>query len=106
MAKKSKIKTLTKSDISDKLFQFLGYSKRRCAKYVDMMFNIMRAQLRSGNQLKLSKFGNFILKDKKARRGRDPQTGEEITIKKRRVVTFHPSPVLKNMVNKKRRRLW
>ncbi len=92
---KRKRKTIIKSDIYKELYEQIGYSRKYTHKLVDSIFHIIRNKLCSNHNVKLSGFGNFLLKDKKARLGRDPKTGEKITIKKRRVVVFHPSPVLR-----------
>ena len=102
--KAKKLKTFTKADICADLYNKIGYSKKHSADMVDAVFNMLNSQLSSNRHIKLSGFGNFILKDKKARAGRNPQTGKKMTIKKRRVVLFHPSPVLRKMVNSKSRR--
>lgn len=100
MSQKDKMKTLTKADIYADLYRKIGYSKKEATHLVNSVFDIIRDTLRSGSHVKLSGFGNFILKDKKARLGRDPKTGEKITIKARRVVIFHASPLLKKRVSK------
>jgi integration host factor subunit alpha len=86
---------LTKADIADQLFEELGLNKREAKEVVDLFFERIRQSLESGEQVKLSGFGNFDLRDKTQRPGRNPKTGEEIPISARRVVTFRPGQKLK-----------
>jgi integration host factor subunit alpha len=86
---------LTKADIADQLFEELGLNKREAKEVVDLFFERIRQALESGEQVKLSGFGNFDLRDKTQRPGRNPKTGEEIPISARRVVTFRPGQKLK-----------
>ena len=90
--------TLTKADLADLLFEKVGLNKREAKEIVEMFFEEIRAALESGNQVKLSGFGNFDLRDKNQRPGRNPKTGEEIPISARRVVTFRPGQKLKARV--------
>ena len=89
---------LTKADMAEHLFEELGLNKREAKELVEMFFEEIRAALEDGRQVKLSGFGNFDLRDKKQRPGRNPKTGEEIPIKARRVVTFRPGQKLKARV--------
>ncbi len=89
---------LTKADMAEKLYDELGLNKREAKEIVEMFFEEVRAALESGNQVKLSGFGNFDLRDKNQRPGRNPKTGEEIPITARRVVTFRPGQKLKARV--------
>ncbi len=89
---------LTKADISERLFNELGLNKREAKEIVELFFEEIRTALESGNQVKLSGFGNFDLRDKSSRPGRNPKTGEEIPITARRVVTFRPGQKLKARV--------
>ena len=98
---KNKIKTLTKADIYLDLYSKIGYSRQRSAELVNSVFDIIKNKLCSNHNVKLSGFGNFLLRDKKARIGRDPKTGREIVIQERRVLVFHPSPLLRKKVNNK-----
>ena len=91
---------LTKSDMADMLFEELGLNKREAKEIVEMFFEEIRASLESNEQVKLSGFGNFELRDKGERPGRNPKTGEEIRISPRRVVTFKPGQKLKARVEK------
>ena len=86
---------LTKADIAVMLFDELGLNKREAKELVDCFFEEIRDSLANGRQVKLSGFGNFDLRDKSQRPGRNPKTGEEIPITARRVVTFRPGQKLK-----------
>lgn len=86
---------LTKADLADKLYEELGLNKREAKEMVELFFEEIRQTLASNNQVKLSGFGNFDLRDKRERPGRNPKTGEEIPISARRVVTFKPGQKLK-----------
>jgi integration host factor subunit alpha len=88
-------KALTKADIAEMLFEELGLNKREAKEIVEMFFEEIRHSLESNEQVKLSGFGNFDLRDKRQRPGRNPKTGEEIPISARRVVTFRPGQKLK-----------
>jgi integration host factor subunit alpha len=89
---------LTKAEMAEKLYEELGLNKREAKEIVEMFFEEIRTALESGNQVKLSGFGNFDLRDKNQRPGRNPKTGEEIPITARRVVTFRPGQKLKARV--------
>ena len=89
---------LTKAEMAESLFNELGLNKREARELVEMFFEDLRAALASGEQVKLSGFGNFDLRDKNQRPGRNPKTGEEIQITARRVVTFRPGQKLKARV--------
>ena len=94
MRKKRK-KTLTKLDISEAVYDKIGYSKRYCEELVDDFFEMIKDQLKKGQGVQIHGLGKFILKNKKARRGRNPQTGRALTIKARRVLLFHASETFK-----------
>ena len=89
---------LTKADLSEKLHEELGLNKREVKDIVELFFDEIRTALESGNQVKISGFGNFDLRDKSERPGRNPKTGEELPISARRVVTFRPGQKLKQRV--------
>jgi len=89
---------LTKAAIAEKLFDELGLNKREAKEVVEMFFGEVRKSLIDNDQVKLSGFGNFGLRDKKERPGRNPKTGEDIPISARRVVTFRPGQKLKAKV--------
>ena len=92
--------TLTKAELADLLFEQLGLNKREAKDMVETFFEEIRAALENGDSVKLSGFGNFQLRNKPQRPGRNPKTGEEIPITARRVVTFHASQKLKALVEK------
>ena len=89
---------LTKADLAENLFEKLGYSKRDAKETVEAFFEEIRKALENGEQVKLSGFGNFDLREKNERPGRNPKTGEDIPISARRVVTFRPGQKLKARV--------
>ncbi|MCW8829549.1 MAG: integration host factor subunit alpha [Gammaproteobacteria bacterium] len=89
---------LTKAAIAEQLFEELGLNKREAKELVEQFFEEIRVALENGYQVKLSGFGNFDLRDKNERPGRNPKTGEEIPITARRVVTFRPGQKLKARV--------
>jgi integration host factor subunit alpha len=90
--------TLTKADLADLLFEQVGLNKREAKDMVEAFFEEVRTALEAGDSVKLSGFGNFELRKKSERPGRNPKTGEEIPITARRVVTFHASQELKGKV--------
>ena len=89
---------LTKSELADSLFFQLGLNKREAKEFVDRVFEEVKTSLEAGQPVKLSGFGNFELRDKNQRPGRNPKTGEEIPISARRVVTFRPGQKLRAQV--------
>ncbi|MBX3618247.1 integration host factor subunit alpha [Nitrosomonas sp.] len=91
---------LTKAELADLLFENVGLNKREAKDMVESFYEEVRAALQSGEGVKLSGFGNFQLRAKPQRPGRNPKTGEEIPITARRVVTFHASQKLKALVEK------
>ncbi|MBR7781394.1 integration host factor subunit alpha [Undibacterium luofuense] len=91
--------TLTKAELAELLFEHVGLNKREAKDMVETFFDEIRDALERGESVKLSGFGNFQLRDKPQRPGRNPKTGEEIPITARRVVTFHASQKLKGMVD-------
>lgn len=90
--------TLTKAELATLLFEKVGLNKREAKEMVEVFFEEVRTALERGDSVKLSGFGNFQLRDKPQRPGRNPKTGEEMPITARRVVTFHASQKLKAMV--------
>ena len=89
---------LTKAEMAERLYEELGLNKREAKEMVEMFFEEIRESLVHNEQVKLSGFGNFDLREKNPRPGRNPKTGEEIPISARRVVTFRPSQKLKERV--------
>jgi integration host factor subunit alpha len=92
--------TLTKAEIVESLFEKVGLNKSEAKNMVESFFEEISKRLEEKEDVKLSGFGNFQLRDKAPRPGRNPKTGEDIPITARRVVTFHPSPKLKDLVEK------
>ncbi|VBQ68328.1 integration host factor subunit alpha [Burkholderia pseudomallei] len=90
--------TLTKAELAELLFDSVGLNKREAKDMVEAFFEVIRDALENGESVKLSGFGNFQLRDKPQRPGRNPKTGEAIPIAARRVVTFHASQKLKALV--------
>ena len=90
--------TLTKANLAERLYDELGLNKRESKEFVELFFEKIRQALENGESVKLSGFGNFDLREKNPRPGRNPKTGEEIPISARRVVTFRPSQKLKERV--------
>jgi integration host factor subunit alpha len=91
---------MTKADIVETVYEKVGgFSKREAIDIVEAVFETVKATLEKGEKLKISGFGNFVVRDKKERVGRNPQTGKEITISARRVLTFKPSVVLNKALN-------
>jgi len=90
--------SLTKADIADRLFDEVGLNKREAKEFVDSFFEAIKDALQQNENVKLSGFGNFQLRDKNQRPGRNPKTGEEIPISARRVVTFRPGQKLRARV--------
>ena len=91
--------TMTKADIVEKVYSKIGFSKKEASELVEMVFTQLKDVLCDGDKVKISGFGNFIVREKKERIGRNPQTGDQIKISARRVLTFRPSQVLKAMLN-------
>ena len=89
---------MTKADMAERLFEDVGLNKREAKEFVDAFFDTLRDALQRGQQVKLSGFGNFDLRQKNQRPGRNPKTGEEIPISARTVVTFRPGQKLKERV--------
>lgn len=89
---------LTKAAMAEMLFDELGLNKREAKEFVEQFFEEVRTALEAGHDVKLSGFGNFVLRNKNERPGRNPKTGEEIPISARRVVTFRPGQKLKTRV--------
>lgn len=90
---------MTKADIIERVYERVGFSKKESAEIVELVFDTIKETLERGEKIKISGFGNFVVREKNSRIGRNPQTGEEIEISARRVLTFRPSQVLKNALN-------
>lgn len=90
---------MTKADIVENIFEKVGFSKKDVAEVVELTFEKIKESLEKEENVKISGFGNFMVRKKRARRGRNPQTGKDMTITARRVLTFKPSQLLKDSVN-------
>ncbi len=90
---------MTKADLVESIYEKIGFSKKESADIVELIFDTMKVTLEKGEKIKISGFGNFVVRDKRPRMGRNPQTGQEIMISARRVLTFRPSQVLKQALN-------
>ncbi len=94
---------MTKAELVEIVYEKVGgLSKKEAQDIVEAIFNTMKENLKSGEKIKISGFGNFILRDKRPRKGRNPQTGDDIQITARRVLTFRPSQILKAYINEKK----
>ena len=91
---------MTKADLVESIYEKIGFSKKESADIVEMIFDTIKDTLEKGEKIKISGFGNFVVRSKRPRMGRNPQTGQEIEISARRVLTFRPSQVLKQALNK------
>jgi len=91
--------TLTKADIAQQLTESFGFNKRESKELVEQFYEEISTVLVSGEQIKLSGFGNFELRDKASRPGRNPRTGEDVPISARRVVTFKPGQKLRTQID-------
>ena len=90
---------MTKADIVENIFEKVGFSKKDVTEVVELIFEKIKESLEKKENVKISGFGNFMVRQKRARRGRNPQTGKDMTITARRVLTFKPSQLLKDSVN-------
>jgi len=94
---------MTKADIIERVYEKVGgFSKKEAAEVVEAVFQIMKQTLAENEKIKISGFGNFVVRSKSERMGRNPQTGKPIVIASRRVLNFKPSQVLKNVLNQNR----
>ncbi len=90
---------MTKADIVEIVYEKIGFSKKDVAAVIEDIFECVKGTLERGEKVKISGFGNFSVRQKRARRGRNPQTGGEIIIEERRVMTFKASQILKKSIN-------
>jgi len=93
--------TLTKAELIDAVYEKVGFSKKEAAELVELVFESMKEELCKGGYIKISGFGKFRVRPKKARMGRNPQTGEAMVISARKVLTFTPSRILRDGINGK-----
>ena len=92
---------MTKADLTEGIYERVGFSKKESGELVDHVFETIKETLEEGENLKISGFGNFTIREKSPRPGRNPQTGESLTITGRKVVTFKASAVLKAALNER-----
>ena len=90
---------MTKAEIVEHIYERVGFSKKEAAEVVESIFEVIKTRLEQGEKVKISGFGNFVINEKRPRKGRNPQTGDEIVISGRRVLSFKPSQVLKRTIN-------
>ena len=93
---------MTKAEIVENVYEKVGFSKKDSADLVELIFDLLKDSLTKGDKVKISGFGNFVVRQKRSRVGRNPQTGQAIEISARKVLTFRPSQVLKNVLNPSR----
>lgn len=91
---------MTKADIIVRIYEKVGFSKKEATDVVEATFEIIKGRLEKGEKVKISGFGNFVVNTKHPRKGRNPQTGEEIIIAGRKVLTFKPSQIFKKSLNR------
>ena len=91
---------MTKAEIVEAIYEKIGFSKKESAEIVELVFDTIKDTLEKGERIKISGFGNFLVRQKRPRIGRNPQTGQEIEISARKVLTFKPSQILKLALNK------
>ncbi|HWP57268.1 MAG TPA: integration host factor subunit alpha [Candidatus Acidoferrales bacterium] len=90
---------MTKADIVARIYEKVGFPKKEATEIVETAFEIIKSCLERGEKVKISGFGNFVINSKRPRKGRNPQTGDEIIIVARKVLTFKPSQILKKAIN-------
>ena len=96
------MKTITRVDVAEAIYTEIGLSRKDSGDILDMVVNEIVNELSAGNDVKLSSFGTFSLRDKKQRTGRNPKTGVEAVISSRRVISFKPSQTMRKLINKKK----
>lgn len=97
---------MTKADIIEQIYEKVGFSKKESSEIVELVFDTIKTTLEKGEKIKISGFGNFVVRSKHSRTGRNPQTGEAIQIASRKVLTFRPSQVLRRALNKTEAVTW
>lgn len=103
MTEKTKGNTVTKAELIENVYEKVGFSKKDSSDLVELIFDTLKDCLNRGEKIKISGFGNFVVRQKRSRVGRNPQTGQSIEISARKVLTFRPSHVLKNVLNPDRK---
>ena len=91
---------MRKADLANEIYEQIGLSKKEAAEIIETILDTIKGVLQKGETVKVAGFGNFVVRSKRTRKGRNPKTGEEIGITPRRVVTFRPSQVFKKFVNR------
>ena len=91
--------TLVKADIIDQVYEKVGFTRQEATKTVEILFDVIKSELSNGNNVRISRFASFVLRDKRARNARNPKTGEMIRIRPRTVLTFKPSKQLLDSTN-------
>ena len=91
--------TLVKADIINQIYEKVGFTRQEAAKAVEILFDVIKSELANGNNVRISRFASFVLRDKRARNARNPKTGEMIRIRPRTVLTFKPSKQLLDSTN-------
>ena len=91
---------MVKADLAEKIYLKTGFSKKEAADIVEAVFGLIKSTLENGETIKIAGFGNFVVQNKAMRRGRNPQTGEAIEISPRKILTFKPSEILKDAMNR------
>ena len=91
--------TLVKADIIDQVYEKVGFTRQEAAKSVEILFDVIKSELKNGNNVRISRFASFVLREKMARNARNPKTGEMIRIRPRTVLTFKPSKQLLDSTN-------
>jgi len=94
---------MTKAEIVEQVYEKVGFSKKEAVNMVELVFDLLRETLEKGERVKISGFGNFLVRSKRSRKGRNPKTREEIEITARKVLTFKPSKLLKEALNRQER---
>ena len=90
---------MTKTELVEIICEKTAFARQESAEFVEQVFEIIKEALEKGEKIKISGFGNFVVREKRPRRGRNPKTGEEMTIAERRVLTFRPSQTLRKLLN-------
>lgn len=96
----TEVGTMTKAEIVESIYEKIGFSKKESADLVELVFDTLKETLEKGENIKISGFGNFVVRSKRPRMGRNPQTGQAIEISERKVLTFRPSQILRHALNK------
>ena len=91
--------TMTKAELVEIICEKTAFTRQESAEFMEQVFEIIKETLEKGEKIKIAGFGNFVVREKRPRRGRNPKTGEEMTIAERRVLTFRPSQALRKVLN-------